>query len=80
MEGSLTGPVFLNAAQELLQKLEGDEEPKAAVLANDVKRLIIKFRRWDTERPEPTERADAVNGLIEVNRKVLVYISKKTRG
>jgi hypothetical protein len=80
MEGSVTGPVFLQAAQDLLNKVEGDRDPKAIALAADASRLVARFRRWVTARPEPDERADAVNQLVELNRKVLIYVSKKTRG
>ncbi len=79
MEGSLTGPVFLNAAEELMKRIQGDEDPKAALLANEARKLIVVFRSWAKAKPEPNERADAVNALIELNRKVLIHISKKTR-
>lgn len=79
MEGTSTGPVFLNAALDLLQKLEGDTNPKALALAAEVLQIVARFRGWVKAKPEPKERADAVNALIELNRKVLIHISKKTR-
>jgi hypothetical protein len=79
MEASVTAPVFANAAEELLGRLQGDGDPRATELATDAMRLLSLFKSWETVRPEPTERAEAVNGLIELNRKVLVYMSKKTR-
>jgi hypothetical protein len=79
MEASVTAPVFLNAAEELLHRLDGDQDPNAALLASDALKLVSTFRGWESVRPEPNERAEAVNSLIELNRRVLIYISKKTR-
>jgi hypothetical protein len=79
MDGTATGPVFLNAAQDLLHKIDRDDDPKPLVLANETRELIDRFRRWGQAKPDPGERADAVNAFIELNRKVLIYVSRKTR-
>ena len=79
MSASVTGPVFLQAAEELLAKLDRDTDPKSIALSLEARSLSETFRKWNTARPSPNERAEAVNHLIELNRRVLIHVSKRTR-
>jgi hypothetical protein len=79
-EDSFTGSVFVRAAEDLVKKVELETDPKGLALAADAQRLLTLFRGWLQQRPSAAERTEAVNQLIDLNRTVLVYFSKQTRG
>ncbi|HEY4117640.1 MAG TPA: hypothetical protein VGM56_07285 [Byssovorax sp.] len=79
MQRSVTGPVFVEAAQDLLKKLQDDADPMARKLSGEARGLIDLFDSWANAKPDSTARAAALNKLIDLNRRVLIYVSKKTR-
>jgi hypothetical protein len=78
VERSVTGPVFVEACEDLLRQLRGDSERTALVLRARLSHLSELFKLWELERPNAGERADALNELIDLNRSALIYFSKKT--
>jgi hypothetical protein len=71
----VTPPLFENSAREILERLAG-QTPTSQVLAMRVEAedLIEIFQAWAKERPEDPVRADTVNRLFSLYRRVLEYM------
>jgi hypothetical protein len=69
-------PVFLNTANELLDKLGQDRSDTAMALSRELQKLTDTFRAWELSPPETHERASTVRSLLDVQRQVMEYLSK----
>jgi hypothetical protein len=74
-----TAKSFAESAGQLRQMLEGDDDRRALGMRCEAIRLEGLFLDYVQERPTEMEREDAVQGLIDLNRRVLIYVSKRTR-
>jgi hypothetical protein len=74
-KASVTPPLFENSAREILDRLVG-QTPTSQVLAmrTEAEELIATFQAWAKERPEDPVRAETVNRLFSLNRRVLEYM------
>jgi hypothetical protein len=80
MAGSNSARVFAEACENLLEKLGRDQQQTAQVLRARLTDLSKIFNGFATREPEPRERTAALNQLLDLNREVLMYLSKPRAG
>jgi len=74
--GTQSAPIFKQTARELAARLAKDNSATARGLAEEAQHLVDVFDRWQTEDPSDTERLQSIEHLVNLNRRVLDYVSR----
>jgi hypothetical protein len=73
---SLISPFFLQAAADLLRRLEAVSAPEARTLGAEVREYTELFDGWLTHRPDDAVRLDAIRRFLDLNRRANEFLAQ----
>ena len=74
---SVSSPVFLTNAEELVTRMERQGSPRALVMAAAARELVDTFRSWQRERPEDEVRIATIEKLFDLHRQAMDYLANQ---
>lgn len=74
-----TGPIFLQTAQGLVNRLGSDTSERGRDLARRARLLVATFESWPTAPPTPEVRASTIHQLLDLQREALEHIAARSR-
>lgn len=72
-------PIFLQTAEQLVQRLSADSSEKGRELLRRAKTMVTVFQSWATTPPAPEQRTASIHQLLDLQREVLDYFSARGR-
>lgn len=74
-----TGPIFLQTAQGLLNRLRLDPSDGARELERRARALVDTFESWPAAPPTPEARSATIHQLLDLQREALEHIASRAR-
>lgn len=75
-----TGPIFLQTAQGLVNRLGSDTSERGRDLARRARALVTTFESWPAAPPTPEVRANTIHLLLDLQREALEHIASRRDG
>jgi hypothetical protein len=76
-ERSLTSPVFMQSAEDLVGRLDRFGGADAVVMAREARDLVDEFRSWALRRPLESDRFAAIDRLFALNRRAMDWMAQR---
>jgi hypothetical protein len=73
---TVTSPLFLRNAEELIERLGRLEDPAAAMLIAEAREIATIFGSWGAMRPEDSVRIAAIQRLFDIHRRAMDLLTK----
>jgi hypothetical protein len=70
---------FLRNAEELVAKVGAVATAEAMGMAREARDLVDTFKSWEKKRPEDGARIAAIRQLMELNRRVMDFLSQRQK-
>jgi hypothetical protein len=75
-ESTVTSPLFLRNAEDLIERLGKVEHPAAVNLIAEAREIAAIFGSWGTKRPEDAARVAAIQRLFDIHRRAMDLLTK----
>jgi hypothetical protein len=70
---------FLQSAEELVAKLSEIGTAEAMSLLREAREIVSTLKSWEKKRPEDDVRIITIRQLLELNRRVMTFLSTRQK-
>lgn len=73
---TISTPLFIKNAEDLLERLQKLEGAEVASMAAEARELLAEFRHWEHHKPPDTVRVTTIRKLFDLQRRVLDFATR----